>query len=41
MNASTLQHARHVLADNPVTLVATGLFTLFVLLALAGPWIAP
>ena len=41
MNATTLRHARHVLADNPVTLVATGLFTLFVLLALAGPWIAP
>ena len=41
MNATTLRHARHVLADNPVTLVATGLFTLFVLLALIGPWIAP
>jgi peptide/nickel transport system permease protein len=41
MNATTLRHARHVLADNPVTLVATGLFTLFVLLALAGPWIVP
>ena len=41
MNTSTLRHARHVLADNPVTLVATALFTLFVLLALAGPWLAP
>jgi peptide/nickel transport system permease protein len=41
MNATTLRHARHVLADNPVTLVATGLFTLFVLVALIGPWIAP
>jgi peptide/nickel transport system permease protein len=41
MNAATLRHARHVLADNPVTLVATGLFTLFVLVALIGPWIAP
>jgi peptide/nickel transport system permease protein len=41
MNATTLRHARHVLADNPVTLVATALFTLFVLLALIGPWIAP
>jgi peptide/nickel transport system permease protein len=41
MNATTLRHARHVLADNPVTLVATGLFTLFVLLALVGPWIVP
>ena len=41
MNATTLRHARHVLADNPVTLVAAGLFTLFVLLALVGPWIVP
>ena len=41
MNATTLRHARHVLSDNPVTLVAAGLFTLFVLVALAGPWIAP
>jgi peptide/nickel transport system permease protein len=44
MNAATLrhlQHARHVLADNPVTLVATGLFAAFVLLALVGPWIVP
>jgi len=44
MNAATLrhlQHARHVLADNPVTLVATALFALFVLLALVGPWIVP
>jgi len=43
-NAATLrhlQHARHVLADNPVTLVATALFALFVLLALVGPWIVP
>ncbi|MFM7848142.1 MAG: ABC transporter permease [Rubrivivax sp.] len=41
MNATTLRHARHVLADNPVTLVATALFALFVLLALVGPWIVP
>ena len=44
INAATLrhlQHARHVLADNPVTLVATALFALFVLLALVGPWIVP
>lgn len=44
MNAATLrhlQHARHVLADNPVTLLATALFALFVLLALVGPWIVP
>ncbi|MEI8267332.1 MAG: ABC transporter permease [Betaproteobacteria bacterium] len=41
MSANTLRHARHVLSDNPVTLVAAGLFTLFVLVALIGPWIVP
>lgn len=41
MNATTRAHIRHVLADNPVTLVAAALFGLFVLLALVGPWIAP
>ena len=34
-------HARYVLSDNPVTLLAATLFALFVLLALLGPWIAP
>lgn len=34
-------HARYVLSDNPVTLLAAGLFAVFVLLALVGPWIAP
>jgi peptide/nickel transport system permease protein len=34
-------HARYVLSDNPFTLVAAVLFTLFVLLAVVGPWIAP
>ena len=34
-------HARYVLSDNPFTLVAAGLFTLFVLMAVIGPWIAP
>lgn len=38
---STRAHIRHVLAENPVTLVAAGLFGLFVLLALIGPWIVP
>lgn len=38
---STRAHIRHVLAENPVTLVAAGLFGLFVLLALVGPWIVP
>lgn len=39
--ASFGRHLRHVLADNPVTLVAFGLFLLLVLLALFGPFIAP
>lgn len=34
-------HARYVLSDNPLTLLAAGLFALFVLLAIVGPWIAP
>ena len=38
---STTSHIRHVLSENPVTLVAAALFSLFVLLALVGPWIAP
>ena len=38
---STLGHIRHVLADNPVTLLATGLFVAFLLLALVGPLIVP
>lgn len=37
----TRSHLRHVLSENPVTLLAAGLFALFVLLALAGPWLAP
>jgi peptide/nickel transport system permease protein len=39
--AGPLGHIRHVLADNPVSLVAALLFSLFVLLALLGPWFAP
>lgn len=38
---STTAHIRHVLAENPVTLFAAGLFGLFVVLALIGPWIVP
>jgi len=34
-------HARYVLSDNPVTMLAAGLFAVFVLLAIAGPWVAP
>lgn len=37
----TLRHIRHVLSENPVTMVAAALFALFVLIALAGPAIAP
>jgi peptide/nickel transport system permease protein len=39
--SSTAAHVRHVLAENPVTLLAAALFGLFVLLALVGPWIVP
>jgi peptide/nickel transport system permease protein len=38
---STAAHLRHVLTDNPVTLVAAALFLGFVLMALAGPWVVP
>jgi peptide/nickel transport system permease protein len=43
MNAprSFAAHARHVLTENPVTLFAALLFALLVVLAIAGPWIAP
>lgn len=39
--SNTAAHIRHVLAENPVTLLAAALFGLFVLLALVGPWIVP
>ena len=39
--SETSRHVRHVLSENPVTLIAAGLFAAFVLLALVGPWIAP
>jgi len=38
---STARHIRHVLADNPVTIVATALFAAFVLMALVGHWLVP
>lgn len=38
---SVAAHARHVLTENPVTLFAALLFALLVLLAIAGPVIAP
>ena len=37
----TLRHIRHVLSENPVTMLAAGLFAMFVLLALIGPSIVP
>jgi len=39
--ASHLRHARHVLSENPLTIVAFSLFALFVGMALFGPMIAP
>ena len=39
--AAALKHARYVLSDNLVTLGAFGLFSVFVLLALFGPYIVP
>lgn len=37
----TLAHARHVLSENPVTMLAAALFALFVAMALFGPWLVP
>lgn len=37
----TLKHIRHVLSENPVTMVAAALFAFFVLIALVGPVIVP
>ncbi|MGB0749990.1 MAG: ABC transporter permease [Magnetospiraceae bacterium] len=36
-----LSHFRYVLSENPVTVVAFSLFSLMLVLALFGPWIAP
>ena len=41
MDAATFKHIKYVLGENPVTLFAFVLFTLFVALALVGPWVAP
>ena len=40
-SSSTAAHIRHVLSDNPVTLLATALFIGFVLMALVGPALVP
>jgi peptide/nickel transport system permease protein len=37
----TLRHIRHVLSENPVTMLAAALFTAFVVIALIGPLIVP
>lgn len=37
----TLKHIRHVLSENPVTMVAAALFLLFILVAIVGPAIVP
>jgi peptide/nickel transport system permease protein len=34
-------HLRHVLSQNPVTLLASALFVLFVVVAITGPWWVP
>ena len=41
MATDTLKHIRHVLSENPVTMVAAALFAMFVLLAIFGPYIVP
>jgi peptide/nickel transport system permease protein len=38
---STAAHLRHVLSENPVTLLATGMFVVFVVVALFAPWLVP
>jgi len=37
----TLKHAKHVLSENPVTMLAAALFAMFVLMALFGPLLVP
>jgi peptide/nickel transport system permease protein len=39
--STAVRHARYVVTENPVTLLAFGLLVLIVLAALFGPWIAP
>lgn len=41
MTAPSLQTARYILRENPITLVAASLFGVFLMFALLGPWIAP
>jgi peptide/nickel transport system permease protein len=39
--SATWSHVRHVLSENPVTLLAAALFALFVAMALVGPYLVP
>jgi peptide/nickel transport system permease protein len=39
--SGSLKHVRHVLGENPVTMLAVTLFALFVLMALFGPALVP
>jgi peptide/nickel transport system permease protein len=41
MASDTFKHIKHVLAENPVTMIAAALFAMFVVIALIGPAIAP
>ncbi len=40
-NGAAWRHARYVLSENPFTLVAAILFTVFILLAIVGPAVVP
>ncbi len=39
--AATLQHARYVIGENPVTGLSVSLFALLLIAALFGPWLVP
>ncbi len=39
--AATLQHARYVIGENPVTGLSVSLFVLLLIAALFGPWLVP
>ena len=39
--SAQLRHSRYVIADNPVTGLAFGLFVLIVVSAVIGPWVVP
>ena len=41
MTAAALRHARYVVTENPITLVAFSMLLLLLLLALLGPVLAP